>query len=356
MPVLPHVIGLDIGGANLKSASNRGTTHDQYFPLWKHPEQLTEALAKLLRAHHSQDGPASALALTMTGELADSFDNRSEGVRSILASVKHASDQLRCQNPPTTPPVYVYTIHGQPNAPSSFRWQSVETVIQSPLTAAASNWHCLATWIAARSGNDEEFQLLLDIGSTTTDVVPLAHQKVASASVTDLDRLRSGELVYTGIRRSPVCAVLQSVNIDNATIPLMAENFATSDDAYLALKLTDERPEDTDTADGRPRTHNAAMQRLSKMLGEDLETLGSEWVTLIAKQVVAAQSTAIARAIRQVVNTHGSPEHQLPDATVPVVVSGHGGPLWQRAIKEINCSARTTLGDWKVEVKSDLAT
>src|SRR5256885_9284124 len=52
--------------------------------------------------------------------------------------------------------------------------------------------------------------LLLDTGSTTTDIIPMINGVPVPVGRTDPHRLGTGELVYTGVRRTPVCAVLGS--------------------------------------------------------------------------------------------------------------------------------------------------
>ena len=56
------VLGLDVGGANLKAAHTNGSARSRPFPLWKAPAALPDALRDLLRDWP----PYDALALTMT--------------------------------------------------------------------------------------------------------------------------------------------------------------------------------------------------------------------------------------------------------------------------------------------------
>lgn len=351
MTTQPHIIGLDIGGANLKSASTRRVVCERYFPLWKRADELDGALAMMLDEHAAKGDLPAALAITITGELADAFATRSEGVAEILAAVQRASEQFSRQHKTVQLPIYTYTILNKDRSCDAvgYEWQSPQTVRQDPLRAAASNWHCLATWIAEQQDDAPDFWLLIDIGSTTTDIIPIRNRRVATNSLTDLDRLRSGELVYTGIRRSPVCAVLPHVQLQGHTVPLMAEFFATSDDAYIALDLIAEDAEDCDTADGRPRLRDAAMQRLSRMVGEDRQTLGATAARSIAEQVIDAQAAMVVRAIDQVIDAQAF-DNRLPHdevQTVPVIVSGHGAPLWQRVFDQFNQRFRAGQGGAK---------
>src|SRR5712691_1298217 len=77
------VLGLDIGGANLKAAHSDGSARLQPFELWKHPQQLSEVLNELIHGMPAHD----LLAVTMTGELCDCYATKREGVHAILEAV-----------------------------------------------------------------------------------------------------------------------------------------------------------------------------------------------------------------------------------------------------------------------------
>ena len=139
--------------------------------------------------------------------------------------------------------------------------------IAEPLLVAASNWHALATF-AGRFAHRRSPAMLLDIGSTTTDLIPLVDGRPSTVGRTDPQRLASGELVYTGIERSPisrrVCAARGAANC-----PVAKELFATTWDAYLLLGELPEEPLSLHTADGRPATRACAADRLARMILAD---------------------------------------------------------------------------------------
>lgn len=305
----PLTLGFDIGGANLKLASNHGYRSHVPFPLWKYPDRLTDTLANMLRDHTAESGrKPTRVGVTMTGELADCYSSRTVGVHHILKSVVQAS--------PIEPSIYS----------TGYGWLSPEAAASTPLRVAASNWHALASWIAANVIPDVEHAIVMDIGSTTTDIIPVVNHQVATESQTDFDRLKNFELVYTGMRRSAINSLLHCVALDGHRVAIMAERFATTDDAYLALGLVPENARDYDTADGRPRIRHAALQRLCRMVGEDRETLGDENALHIAKQIIHEQASRIANAI---CTTMKKPRGSFPggSALLPLAVCGEGGPL-----------------------------
>ncbi|MCU0979105.1 MAG: tetrahydromethanopterin-linked C1 transfer pathway, partial [Pirellulaceae bacterium] len=177
-------LALDIGGANLKFSDGRGRTGAVPFALWQSPHRLAERLRGIL-ASFPQD---AAVGVTMTGELADCFPSKSAGVRHIVAAVDEAVGDRTAR---------IYLVDGS--------WASPDAARADPMLAAASNWHALARFAGrfVPSGS----ALLLDIGSTTCDLIPLVDGRPAAQGRTDTQRLLAGELVYTGVERSPVCAV-----------------------------------------------------------------------------------------------------------------------------------------------------
>jgi probable H4MPT-linked C1 transfer pathway protein len=204
--------------------------------------------------------------------LCDCFASKREGVSRILDAV--AGDR----------PVWVWRSDGQlVDLPSARSGES--------LLIAAANWHALATWAGRLAPSGPA--LLLDIGSTTTDVIPLHDGVPVAIGRTDPERLQSGELVYTGVRRTPVCAVMGNEG-------LAAEFFATTHDVYLVLGLVPEDPADTDTADRRPATVDNAHARLGRMFCADLETSTPDERLDLARRAYQRQVEQIARAVAAV--------------------------------------------------------
>jgi probable H4MPT-linked C1 transfer pathway protein len=264
------VLGLDIGGANLKAAHADGAALSQSFPLWKHSAELPEALHALLGRVLRFD----ALAVTMTGELCDCYETKRQGVHAILDALERVAGPV---------PVRVWQTDG--------RFVDVATARSDPHRTAAANWLALATFAGRYAPSGPA--LLLDIGSTTADLIPLRDGKPCPRGRTDAARLRSRELVYTGARRTPLCALLGP--------QFAAEWFATMLDVGLILGDIPEDSADTDTADGRPATVAAAHARLARMCCQDSETCSVESTTNLARQARALQVDVLRGALNHVV-------------------------------------------------------
>ncbi|TWU37356.1 hydantoinase/oxoprolinase family protein [Novipirellula artificiosorum] len=289
-------LGIDVGGAHLKLADDRGNAHAVGFALWQHPEQLADRL----RAAMGGFSNFEAIAVVMTGELADCFVDRAEGVRHIVDHVRVAAAAMGVVR------VAFYGVDGR------FR-DSVCSENDLDLLAAA-NWHALASFVGhhvCRSG------LLIDIGSTTTDIIPIVSGQVVTSALTDYDRLSEGSLVYVGCQRTPVCALCDSLTLRGRVTEVMNEVFSTIDDARIVLGLESEDRDDDTSADGKPRTKEFAANRLARMIGLDRRSVSLEDAEQLAKQVVASAKSRIASAIEV-------QRVRYPGAVPTMVLSGHG--------------------------------
>jgi hypothetical protein len=339
-----NCLAFDIGGANVKFSDGMIRTGCVPLALWQAPHRLAETLRGIVATF-----PADvAIGVTMTGELADCFPTKSAGVRHILEAVAAAADGL---------PVHVYLVDG--------RWASADAAGAEPLLAAASNWHALARF-ATRYVRSET-ALLLDIGSTTCDLIPLVNGWPAAQGRTDTQRLLAGELVYTGIERSPLCAVVGQVPYRGRLCPVAQELFATMRDVYLVLGELPEQADDTQTADGRPATRHAAVARLARVIcadetefdQQDARELAAAAADAQAEQLAAAFCTVLGRwgfsrgpvsprlesrlgepqprgpVSPRLEQRLGEPQPRGPAECLSLILSGHGDCLARRVLARV---------------------
>jgi hypothetical protein len=298
-------LGLDIGGANLKLADGGGLGVSLPFALWRQPQQLPAALAQLL----NQAPPGLSLAVTMTGELADCFRTKREGVAAIVQAVRQVAGQRQ---------VAVYRTDGT--------LVDLAAAVAEPLRVAAANWHALARFAGRCAAQGTA--LVVDIGSTTTDIVPLAGGVPMPQGLTDPDRLAASELVYTGVRRSPICAVVGAMPWRGSMCPTAQELFATTWDAYLILGDLPEDPTATETADGRPATKEFARDRLARCICADRELFDDHDAAAAAQAVQRSQLAKLGVAVQNVIR-------RLPEPPAMAVISGEGEFLARRVIERL---------------------
>jgi probable H4MPT-linked C1 transfer pathway protein len=240
-------------------------------------------------------GPADAVAITMTAELSDAFRTKREGVAFVLDAAQAALGDR---------PLSVLTTTGE--------LITVEAARARPLDVAAANW--VATALAVADAHPDA--LLIDIGSTTADVVPIAAGRVAATAHNDLDRLRTGELVYTGVLRTNLAAIARRVPLRGGWCPVSSELFAISADVHLVLGRLAQEAYDCPTPDGRPATVAFARERIARLVCADVEQLDPDEVDAIAAYLGGEQLRQIEAAARRV-------QRALPPEA-PVVAVGCG--------------------------------
>ena len=313
------IIGWDVGGANIKAARIEDAASpplvlERPLPLWREPHRLPAVLAEVAHAL----GMARTMAVTMTAELADCYATKREGVGSVL-------DAFETVFPDVQP--WVYGTDG--------RFRSAAVARRQPLRVAAANWMASASSVARLFPE----ALLIDVGSTTTDIIPIAGGRVVARGKTDPARLRSGELIYTGTLRTPICAIVRTLPRRGHRCRVAAEYFAIAADAHLWRGAIDPEDYTCDTPDGRGRTRLEAGARLARMVCADLEMLGASGIGDIADHVAHSQVRQIARGIRQVMRRLG------PRAPQVALISGQGAFIARAAASEAGLATRDLADD-----------
>jgi probable H4MPT-linked C1 transfer pathway protein len=281
----PVILGWDIGGVNTKAAclspdAGAQACHCVCLPYELQFDPLL--LRAILSAAAQQLGVATANchhAVTMTAELSQAFRTKRAGVSYVLDALEGAfpRDSL-----------HVYTVAGRFVTPRQARLE--------PLQTAASNWAATAHWVARWVPTC----VLIDIGTTTTDLIPLVNGKVAAEGRTDPERLLSGELVYTGALRTPAEALARRVPLQGGAAGLSADGFAIVGDVHLWLGRLGPEAYTCRTPDGRPATREFAGERLARMVCADREILDDSAIDEIASALANAQLVSVVEALTRV--------------------------------------------------------
>ena len=294
------VIGWDIGGAHLKAARVK---HGRVEAVVQAATPLWLGLDSLDAAFHgfcAELGRADRHVITMTGELCDAFPSRQEGVAGLAAiAARHLA--------PAAPRLYA----------GRGGFVELSEAASHARDIASANWHASAALVALKLSD----ALFVDIGSTTTDIIPVVAGRVATFGYSDAERLASGELIYTGMTRSFVMSLASRAPFRGAWTPLMNEYFASSADVHRILGDLPDGADKMSTADGREKTVEASRARLARMAGREAEEgADPEWSALAA-WFAEAQIRQIADAVFLRLS-----RGDLPVAA-PVVAAGVGESL-----------------------------
>lgn len=279
-----HLIGWDIGGAHLKASLRAaGVLLDvaQWpCPLWRGLEHLAQALESAAARWPFLDDAQHVV--TMSGEMADLFVDRADGVARITSTIASRWPRARCYA-------------------GDAGWVTLDDAPSKWPQIASANWLATATHVA-RVLKDG---LLIDIGSTTTDLIPLRAGRVMSTARSDFERLTTGELVYYGVVRTPLCALGPRVQVGDLEVNVMHEFFATTADVYrLTGELLGEHDQQA-CADGGSKDLPATRRRLARMIGRDAaDAPEAEWLAL-AHTWRASQVAELGSQLRRVAARHG---------------------------------------------------
>jgi probable H4MPT-linked C1 transfer pathway protein len=296
-------VGWDVGGAHVKACLVEGKhivdVAQWPCPLWRGLDQLDAAIAGA-RARWPRAWDATTRhAATMTGEMVDLFADREEGVARLAARLAEALG----------PSLRLYGAGAGFCLPhdGARRWRDI----------ASANWRATADVLAPRLRD----ALLVDIGSTTTDLIALRGGRVAAMGANDAERLATGELVYHGVVRTPLCALAPRVIFDGRVVNVMNEFFATTADVYRLTGELDPAHDQHASADDGPKDADATRRRLARMVGRDARDHSPAQWRALAESWREAQLVDIESQLRRVVAATGL------RSDAPVVGAGCGAFL-----------------------------
>jgi hypothetical protein len=164
--------------------------------------------------------------------------------------------------------------------------------------AAATNWVASALYVAEAQPDC----ILVDVGSTTTDIVPLRGGRIAAEGRSDPERLAAGELVYTGVLRTNPNTIVAEVPLRGRACRVAAEWFTQMADAYLLLGRLGAKDYTCATPDGRPASVEAAAGRLARLVCADTDTLEAAEVRALAAYLAEKQLQQVTEGLLQVLS------------------------------------------------------
>ncbi len=301
--------GWDIGGAHLKVAavncSQKLIYAKQYAtPLWQGLNSLEQAFSDVMNNVVSGN---SYHLVSMTGELVDIFSSRKQGVEKLNQICNnHLGNQ--------------YSLYSHNKG---LLKGYAEIIV--PDEVASANWHATAFYISQLI----ESGFFIDIGSTTTDIIPFSNKQILNKGYDDQSRLRHDELVYTGVIRTPLMALSQYVQFAGHVQGVCAEHFATTADVYRVLGLLDEDADMMLPADGGEKTIEASIMRLARMVGIDVDSIrDNSCLVELAEHYSRLQLMQLSEALKQVMSN-------VTGVDMVIVGAGAGEFLLKQLAKQL---------------------
>jgi len=319
-------LGIDVGGANTKIATSDSSLVDSiYAPLWHDRAILYDVLRRVYTRLEDTGIDIEGVGVVMTGELCDCFRTRREGVLKIRDIVSTIFEGMEVE-------VEYFDRSGI--------FRHGEAIEEDPLAFASTNWLASAKFVSMMHRD----VIFVDCGSTTTDVIPIVGGEI-KAKRSDIERLHSHahELLYSGVLRTNVAALLRKVKLRGEEYATSSELFAITADAYLVLgdiTRADYKCESPNSyafaTEREAKSRESAMRRLARMLCCDLEEIGEEGAHSIAVQVKDAQVNELITALREMKERYSLNE---------VISAGIGDFIVKDAVKALDMKLLTPSWD-----------
>ncbi|AWX32522.1 hydantoinase/oxoprolinase family protein [Methanosphaera sp. BMS] len=275
------IMGLDIGGANTDccicqiNGNNMKllTSKKQYLPMWQKKDNLADCLNNFKEDYH-----IDVVVATTTAELSDGYESKKEGILDITRKIIDVFDDAI---------VKFVTFNGL---------KDYEYVINNPMEMAAANWIATSHLISKIKDNC----IFMDMGTTTTDIIPIKNQKESATGHSDLERLCSGELVYTGMLRTNVAAITHEIPVNDKVATVSSELFATTADVHMILGNITRDEYTCSTSDNNDKSLTSCKRRLARVVCADLDMLNDDEIMDIARYVEDRQISHVEDGLKKV--------------------------------------------------------
>jgi (4-(4-[2-(gamma-L-glutamylamino)ethyl]phenoxymethyl)furan-2-yl)methanamine synthase len=281
-----NVLGLDIGGANTKATflkTQNGAVKDievllEYFPIWKDGKTQLPKFLEMLKTKLIGTEAVDGVGVTITAELSDAYKTKKEGINHVLDCVCHVFGVV---------PLFVLDVEAN--------LLSVKEALEEPLRVASANWAATG-WLVSKLVKD---CVVVDVGSTSTSIIPIIAGKIGAEGKADLEKLQNGELVYSGSLRTNIATIVKKIPVKGKMTRVSSELFSQSGDVHLILGNITEKEYTGETCDGRGKTRNEAASRLARVVCADTDMIAEQEIMDIARFVYAKQVEQIVDGLKQ---------------------------------------------------------
>ncbi|MFX1511409.1 MAG: hydantoinase/oxoprolinase family protein [Promethearchaeota archaeon] len=307
-----RTLGLDVGGANTKMVvinhkrdrMDLEFGYSAYFPFWEKKNEFKDFLKKI---KNSKLVDVATVGVTMTAELSDCFDTKAEGVEYITRALDSVFPDAR-----------FYSVVGE--------FLTAKDAINQWNKISAANWHATASLVGKNFPNC----LFIDIGSTSTDIIPIIDGTPTTNGKDDVTRTIYSELLYTGALRTNLIALtgMERIPFRDTTIRGSSEYFACTADVYRVLGFIDDDEYTIDTPDGRGTSVEECLSRIAKFICGDLHVIERSILIELCENLMKRQINIITTAIQEVLDIHGLGHDLL------MTITGSGFFLAEKAIEK----------------------
>lgn len=274
-------VGLDIGGANVKINAIVMTDSGEFRLIhYFNRQMLVDNFDHVLNTFKNDfKVNFDVVGVTTTGEYGIIFPRLKDGIIFFKEKISNFFKQ----------PTYWMNLSGDMIKLGE---------LNDPYDVVASNWVATSLFVGEYICRD---CILVDSGSTTTDIIPISKGRPVNKSRFDYERLASGNLVYTGGINTHVGCITNKLILNEVETNLSSEYFATAGDIHYILghinSLTYRNYLGRFPGYSNP---DECYTRLAHMICADDKLISRETILDMAKQVYEKQLNQISESIKRV--------------------------------------------------------
>lgn len=268
-------LGIDIGGAHLKVIGIDKNNKVQFVDysncrIWEDIRLLKEKFVCLSKTFGNE---SIKCGITMSAELCDNFKSRKHGALILTEKCKH----LKFNN--------------------FFYVKSSKTFLKEPKfkELISMNWHSVGRLFEKKVEN----AIIVDFGSTTTDLICIKNKKLVNKFFDDFSRINNFELLYTGFTRTPIFGITNEICIGKNKLKIIPEFFSNTSDVYRILKKLKRKIDIDITADRSQKTIKDSFRRLSRSFGFDYHNKYQVKLKQICNEISSTQLNQIMNAVKK---------------------------------------------------------
>jgi probable H4MPT-linked C1 transfer pathway protein len=225
----------------------------------------------------------------MTAELSDIFENRNKGTKKVINTLCKILPEKK---------TFFYS-----NKKHFFKKKEA---MEKTNNINSMNWHATANFISNFYPNC----ILVDVGSSTTDIIPIKKKCIIAKGNDDYKRLLHRELVYIGVIRTPINAIEKEKK-------LIYENFANLGDVYRILNKLPKKMDLVPSQDKKSKNKNDSARRIARIFGKDYKKNDFNKWKKVALQIEKKQKKILKENINKIKKRNFS-------NSVPIIGAGIG--------------------------------
>ena len=298
-------LGIDIGGAHIKIVGldqfqNICLIKYRKCYLWKNPKKLKQEITFI---NSLSSNKSIFCGVTMTAELCDIFPDRLTGAKIILNECKKIKFKT-----------FLYSKSDK----------VFETLQSNNLSNLMSmNWHSIGKYLT----NFVKNALIIDFGSTTTDFICIKNGKIMNKAFNDFKRLSNGEILYTGLMRTPLFAIKKNVKYKSKNISIIPEYFSNTSDIYRINKKIKKEFDIDDETDFSDKNVIGSYKRIARSFGMDYHFKDKLFIKKLSENIMNEQLNMIYENTEKLLKKFNMKKKSL------IILSGIGQEVLKKLFK-----------------------